>query len=380
MNSICFVVSSPMTAEAFLIPHLKVLSAEYAVSVVANSSDRSLLQRHGLDIQIQPVQIERSIRILADLRALVALYRYFRQNRFDVVHSVTPKAGMLAMTAAWLARIPVRVHMFTGQVWVTKTGLSRIVLKTADQLIASLATRNLVDSPSQCDFLQKEGVINADRMEVLADGSICGVDLLRFRPDAAAWRSVREGFAIPASAVLLVYVGRLNKEKGIADLAASFADLAQRLPSLCLLLVGPDEEDMQCLVESICASCIERVAFVGFTDKPEHFMAAADIFCLPSYREGFGSSVIEAAACGVPAVASRIYGITDAVEEGVTGLLHRSTDVKGLSACIETLCTDIERRHSMGHAARMRVESKFSHYRLTDAMWTFYRRILEARP
>jgi glycosyltransferase involved in cell wall biosynthesis len=369
-----------MTAVAFLLPHLKVLSADYAVSVVANSPDRSSLQQHGLDIQIQPVQIERSIRPLADLRALVALYRYFRQQRFDVVHSVTPKAGLLAMMAAWLACIPVRMHMFTGQVWATKTGASRIILKTADRLIAGLATRNLVDSPSQRDFLLKEGVINADRMEVLADGSICGVDLLRFRPDAAARRSVREEFAIADSAVLLLSLGRLNKDKGIADLAASFADLAQRLPNLWLLLVGPDEEDMQSLVESICVGCIERVVRVGFTDKPEYFMAAADIFCLPSYREGFGSSVIEAAACGVPAVASRIYGLTDAVEEGGTGLLHRPADVEGLSACIETLGSDIELRQGMGRAARMRVESKFSQFRLTSAMRAFYQRMLEARP
>lgn len=365
---------------AFLLPHLKALSADYAISVVANSSDRSLLQRHGLNIVIQPVQIERSIRPLADLRALFALYRCFRQHRFDVVHSVTPKAGLLAMMAAWLACVPVRVHMFTGQVWATKTGANRSILKTADRLIAGLSTLSLVDSPSQRDFLLDEGVIKAERTEVLADGSICGVDLQRFRPDAVARRSVREEYAIPESAVLLLSLGRLNKDKGIADLAASFADLAQRLPDLWLLLVGPDEESMQSLVESLCARCIERVVRVGFTDKPEYFMAAADIFCLPSYREGFGSSVIEAAACGVPAVASRIYGLTDAVEEGVTGLLHRPADVEGLSAYIETLGSDIESRQRMGHAARMRVESKFSQSRLTNAMQAFYQRILKARP
>jgi glycosyltransferase involved in cell wall biosynthesis len=369
-----------MTAVAFLLPHLKVLSAEYAVSVVANSSDRSLLQRHGLDIQIQPVQIERPIRPLADLRAFFALYRCFRQHRFDVVHSVTPKAGLLAMMAACLARVPVRVHIFTGQVWATKTGAFRVVLKTADRLIAGLATHNLVDSPSQRDFLLKERVIDAERSEVLADGSICGVDLQRFRPDVAARRFVREEYAIPDGAVLLLSLGRLNKDKGIADLAASFADLAQRLPNLWLLLVGPDEQNMQSRVESICAGCIGRVVRVGFTDKPEYFMAAADIFCLPSYREGFGSSVIEAAASGVPAVASRIYGLTDAVEEGGTGLLHRPADVEDLSACIETLGLDIALRQRMGHAARMRVESKFSQSRLTNAMQAFYQRILKARP
>lgn len=380
MRKICFVVSSPVTVVAFLLPHLKTLSADYAISVVANSSDQSLLQQHGLNIRIQPIQIERSIRPLTDLRALFALYRYFRQHRFDAVHSVTPKAGLLAMMAAWLAGVSVRVHMFTGQVWATKTGANRIILKTADRLIAGLATFSLVDSPSQRIFLLDEDIIQAERTEVLADGSICGVDLQRFRPNAVARRSVREKHAIPESAVLLLFLGRLNKDKGIADLAASFADLAQRLPNLWLLLVGPDEENMRPHVESLCAGCIERVVIVGFTDRPEDFIAAADIFCLPSYREGFGSSVIEAAACGVPAVASRIYGLTDAVEEGVSGLLHRPADIEGLSAYIETLDSDIELRQRMGHAARMRVESKFSQSHLTNAMQSFYRRMLKARP
>ncbi len=364
---------------AFLLPHLRVLSVDYAVSVVANSNDGKFLQRYGLDIEIEPVQIERSIRPIADCFAFVALYCFFRKHRFDLVHSVTPKAGLLAMTASWLARVPVRVHMFTGQVWATKTGAFRVVLKAADRLISGIATHNLVDSPSQRDFLLKEGVINAERSEVLADGSICGVDLKRFRPDAAARRSVRDKYAIPDNAVLLVYLGRLNKDKGIVDLAVSFANLAPRLPNLWFLLVGPDEENMQLHVESICAGCIERVVNVGFTDKPEYFLPAADIFCLPSYREGFGSSVIEAAACGLPAVASRIYGLTDAVEEGVTGLLHCPADVEDLSACIEKLGSNIALRQSMGHAARVRVEGKFGQTILTNALQAFYKRIWKTR-
>lgn len=375
----CFVVSSPGTVEAFLLPHLKKLSDDYAVSVVVNSNDRNLLQKHGLDIEIEHVQIERSIRLVADFRSLLELRRYFRKHRFDVVHSVTPKAGFLGMAAAWLVRVPVRVHMFTGQVWATKTGVFRVVLKAADRLIACFATHNLVDSCSQRDFLLKEGVIDVDRSEVLADGSICGVDLQRFRPDAAARQFIREKYGIPEYAVLLIFLGRLNKDKGIVDLAVSFANLAPQLPNLWMMLVGPDEEDMQTKVESICVGCLERVVNVGYTDKPECFVAAADIFCLPSYREGFGLSVIEAAACGVPAVASRIYGLTDAVEDGVTGVLHSSADVEDLSTCIKRLGSDITLRQSMGRAARMRVKNKFCQVRLTDAMRMFYRRILKAR-
>lgn len=378
LKKICFVVSSPLTVVAFLLPHLKVLSVDYAVFVAANSTDRDLLRRYGVDIEIQFVPIERSIRLFVDFRALFALYLFFRQHRFDAVHSVTPKAGLLAMTAAWLARVQVRVHMFTGQVWATKLGGGRFVLKTADRLIAGFATHVLVDSPSQRDYLLVEGVIDASQSEVLADGSICGVDIARFRPDAVARRSVRVELGIPEGEILLLYLGRLNKDKGVADLAAAFAKLAPRQPKVWLLLVGPDEDEMQARVESICGGCMDRVVRVGFTDHPERYMAAADLFCLPSYREGFGLSVIEVAACGVPAVASRIYGLTDAVEEGVTGLLHPPGDVEALVDRIEQMVGDPELRERMGLAARERVEKVFGQPRLTHSLLTFYQRILKS--
>jgi len=181
---------------------------------------------------------------------------------------------------------------------------------------------------------------------------------------------------IPDSAVLLLYLGRLNRDKGITDLAAAFADLAPRQPNLCLLLVGPDEAGMQAEVRAACAAWLDRVRFVGFTDQPERFMAAADVFCLPSYREGFGSSVIEAAACGVPAVASRIYGLTDAVRDGETGLLHPPGDVANLVAQVERLAVDAALRQNMGEAAHERVLRDFSQARLTGALRAFYVEVL----
>lgn len=365
-----------MSAVAFLAPHFLVLQNDYVLSVVANTQDTGLLRRLGVDVDIDSAPIERAIRPLRDLRALWSLYRLFRRQGFDAVHSITPKAGLLAMLAAWLARVPVRVHWFTGQVWATRTGLGRWGLKLADRLIATLATHALVDSSSQRDFLLGEGVLDSRRVEVLADGSVCGVDGERFRPNANARASVRTELGIPNTAVLLLYLGRLNRDKGIADLAAAFASLVSRFPDLWLLLVGPDEESIQARVQTICTACPERVRFAGFTDRPERFMAAADIFCLPSYREGFGSSVIEAAACGVPAVASRIYGLTDAVREGETGLLHPPGDIAALTVQIERLVDNAILRRDMGEVARMRALRDFSQTRLTGALRNFYVNVL----
>jgi len=376
MKKLCFVVSSPMSAQAFLTPHFRVLQEKYALSLVANTQDRALLRRQGVELDILFAPIERPIWLRRDLLALWVLYRLFRNQRFDAVHSITPKAGLLTMMAAWLARVPVRVHWFTGQVWATRSGFGRWCLKQIDWLIATLGTHALVDSSSQRDFLLAEGVIDDTNAEVLADGSVCGVDGGRFHPDAAARAAVRSELGIPDTVVLLLYLGRLNRDKGIADLAEAFGELLKRYPNLWFLLVGPDEEGMQGVVQATCAGDLDRVRFVGFTQQPERFMAAADVFCLPSYREGFGSSVIEAAACGVPAVASRIYGLTDAVREGETGLLHRPGDVVDIADQIERLVVDEGLRRRMGEAALARTARDFSQTRLTAALRDFYGRVL----
>src|SRR5262249_29157030 len=161
---------------------------------------------------------------------------------FDLVQSVTAKAGLLAMVAAWATRIPVRVHTFTGQVWATRTGFSRAALKLLDKLVARAATFVLADSPSQREYLVAEGIIQPSKSAVLGKGSISGVDPARFRPDPSARRIVRESLAIAECAVTLLFVGRLHRDKGVLDLARAFARLADRRPDVHLVIVGPDEE------------------------------------------------------------------------------------------------------------------------------------------
>ena len=369
---ICFVVASPMTAIAFLRPHFEALQPRHSVRLAVNAPEPESLRSRGVTVPVDVVPIERPVRPFRDLRALVALYKLFRLHRFEVVHSVTPKAGLLTALAGLLARVPVRVHIFTGQVWATRTGPSRWFLKALDRLIASSNTHLLVDSGSQRDFLVAEGVVDERRAFVLAHGSIVGVDTKRFRPDPVARERVREALGIRKDGLVVLFLGRLNHDKGIRDLAGAFARLAQRLPQSWLVLVGADEDGMTDIVQKTCANVMDRVRFVDFTDRPEDYVAAADVFCLPSYREGFGSSVIEAAACGVPAVASRIYGVTDAVEDGVTGLLHPPGDVPTMVAHLERLLSDTSMRREMGRAALRRASARFEQSLVTDALCEFY--------
>lgn len=364
---VCLVVASPLTVRAFLAPHLAALAGRYDVSVVANAAAGAFAD---LPARFHPVAIARPVAPLADLQALIALYRFFARERFDLVHSVTPKAGLLAMLAARLAGVPVRVHTFTGQVWATREGAARAALRSIDRVIASCATQVLVDSRSQRDFLVENGVVSAAKSAVLAGGSICGVDGERFHPDAAARAKVRDALGIPADAVVFVYVGRLNRDKGLLDLAAAFAGIAGEFPGARLLFVGPDEEGLRARLEGTSLSCVAE------TTRPQDYLAAADVFCLPSYREGFGQSTLEAAACALPVVASRIYGIVDAVVDGETGLLHAPRDVAALRAHLETLARDAQLRRRLGEAGRRRALRDFSAAQVTQALLQCYAGLL----
>ncbi|HKK99150.1 MAG TPA: glycosyltransferase [Desulfotignum sp.] len=181
---------------------------------------------------------------------------------------------------------------------------------------------------------------------------------------------IRRGFFIAKNDVVFLFLGRLKQDKGILALGKAFARLLQTQTHIHLLIVGPDEESLQ--THSLFNQ-IQNVNFVGHTQTPEQYMNAADIFCLPSHREGFGSVILEAACVGIPAVASRIYGITDAVVEGKTGLLHRPGDVDDLCHCMKIFLENPGLRLTMGAAARHRAVTDFSEDSVSDALLHFYR-------
>ena len=369
MKKICFVLTAEFAVKAFLLNHLRALSKEYAVAVIVNTNNPNFLDEQGINAKVVPLAIARDISLILDISCLLQLVKLFHQQSFSAVHSITPKAGILAMLAAYFVRVPLRVHTFTGQVWVTKGGFKRLLLKMFDKLIAFLATNIIVDSYSQRQFLLEEGVITKAKSVVFGSGSVSGVDLSRFKYSAQARLDVRSRLNIKANAMVFLFLGRLNLDKGVLDLANAFSQLPTG--SACLLFVGPDEQNMQIKIESILANNASNVSFVGHTNVPEHYMSAADVLFLPSYREGFGSVVIEAAAVGIPAIASRIYGVTDAVVDNETGLLHEPHDVSGLKGCIQMI-KHKTLRLKLGKQAKARVCSLFDSKMVTQCWVDFY--------
>ena len=375
-EKIAIVSAVPETILAFMSKHLRALSREYSTYAVCSNAGNIPVQRLIPEVQCIDISIERKISPFKDLASLFKLIHFFRSNQFTLVQSITPKAGLLAMLAAWICRVPIRVHVFTGQVWVTRSGFSRWYLKSFDRLIATLATSLLADSPSQKQFLIAEGIVSAQDIEVLGDGSICGVDTLRFKPNEEAKKKVRAQLGIPEEATVALFMGRLKKDKGVLDLARAFGALQSDVTNLYVVFVGPDEEDLAGQILELASSRSNQVRFVGSVNNPEDFFAAADFLCLPSYREGFGLVTIEAAAVGIPTLASHIYGITDAIVDGVTGILHHPGDLVGIAEGLQEMMY-VKNRQAMGDAAKSRALELFPTSRIVDAQLSYHQSLIQ---
>jgi glycosyltransferase involved in cell wall biosynthesis len=377
MKKLCFVATIPAVVNSFLKGHIRASAERWSVSIISNPDGAEILKNIGA--RFIPLKIQRKASPWRDLCALIQLVALFRREHFDLVHSIMPKTGLLTMLAGCLSGIPNRMHTFTGQVWANKQGWKRNTLKIFDRLIVLFATHILVDSRSQLDFLVSEGVLKQGRGIVIGSGSICGVDADRFRPDEQVKSMVRRELDINQNATVLLFLGRLNRDKGMLDLAAAFAEIARQKPDAVLLLVGAEEDVPFMRIQEICGAGREQLRRVGFTPNPECYMATADIFCLPSYREGFGQVIIEAAASGVPTVASRIYGITDAVEDGLTGLLFPAGDIAEITKALLALIEDQALRQKMGVAARLRTFELFAGKNITREQVGLYEKVM-ARP
>lgn len=372
---ICFVVVTPMTANVFLTPHIIELSKQCEVTIICNGARDQLDSRIRQNLTVQ-LPIGRKISILQDVHCLIKMVRLFRKEKYDSVHSVTPKAGLLAGLAGLLARVPVRIHWFTGQVWATKYGIKRWLLKSMDRIIIICTTHQLVDSRSQRAFLIDQGVLARNRGDVLAAGSICGVDISRFRSCSSARTRIRKELGISETDTIALFVGRLQHEKGLLELAQAFLLAANKCPRLHLVLAGPDEAGMNSILKQILSPVLTRFHSVGFVNCPEQYMAASDFLVIPSHREGFGVVVIEAAACGIPSIGTNIYGLSDAIIDGDTGLLIPFNDISSLDIAMSRLALHAAERRALGRRAQIRVAAEFQQSHVVDGLVRYYKNTL----
>ncbi len=334
--------------------------------VVVISGKGPELQRFEFSgsLQYESIEISRTISLLKDLIALTKLSRIFLKHRFSIIHSTTPKAGLLSAVAGFLAGVPVRLHTFTGQPWVHRKGLVRITARLCDRIIALLNTKCYADSRSQMEFLIEERIIAHNKIDVIGAGSLAGVDLKRFDPER--WnhedkKRLKERLRIPPDSKVMLFIGRITKDKGIAELIEAFNGLVQQNYNVDLLLLGPLDQDCggreSISLDSLATS--GRIHYLGYDDHPERYLAISDVLCLPSYREGFGTVVIEAAAMGIPCVGTNIYGLKDSIIDGNTGILVPPRSAKAFGDALKYLLDNPEMITSMGRKARTRVCEEF---------------------
>lgn len=315
-------------------------------------------------LQIKKINIARRLEPLKDMIALLQLIRFFYDQRFDIVHSTTPKAGLLTAIAGKIVGVPIRLHTFTGQPWVGLNGFMRWFSRAADMIIAKLNTKCYADSVSQMKFLISEGIIVSDKIAVFGLGSLAGVDTYRFNKNCISTiekKQLRKSLSISDNSKVIIFVGRISEEKGVIELISAFLRIVDLNYDIDLILVGPRDQDcgVNSSIDINSVLTNPKIHYIGYTQCPEKYLSISDIFCLPSYREGFGTVVIEAAAMGLPTVGTKINGLIDAIEDGVSGILVRPRDVSALLQALKRLLDNPSELNRMGIEAKYRCQKNF---------------------
>ncbi len=341
---------------------LKRITNDFDVCVVGQ--DVSIYAKDYPGVEWVDIGLNRKISPVADFISLIKLIRFLWSYKPDIVHSIMPKAGLLTALAGILSFVPVRIHTFTGQVWVGKKSGFKRIFYVFDWLINKLNTVCLTDSPSQSKFLFDFGISHYGKpLPVLGSGSLSGVDLSRFNVDQISYNAaaLSEELDISEENFVFAFIARKTRDKGAFDVIHAFSRLVKHYPNCLLLFVGPDESDGELealLVEE--PALFKQVISVGQVDNHAAYLAIADVLCLPSYREGFGTIVIDAAAMGKPTIGSDIVGLVDSIENQKTGLLFPAGDVDALTKAMMTFLESPDQLETMGVVARKRVEKFFS--------------------
>jgi len=320
------------------------------------------------------VPMERHISIVNDLKSLMRMISVFRKEKPQVVHSMTPKAGMICMVAAWLTRVPVRIHTFTGLVWPTATGLKRKILMMTDWLTCACATHVIPEGQGVLNDL-KNGGITKKPMKVLGYGNVRGVDMERFSP--ARFKATKN-----PDVFTFVFVGRIVGDKGINELVEAFVKLHDKHKNTRLVLVGKYEHELDPVSDKTrkLIDANDGIDACGpkYGDDLLQMYVNADCFVMPSYREGFPNTVLEAGAMGLPSIVTDINGSREIIEYEKNGLIVPSKNANALYDAMERMLTDDKAHEIMKSNAREMIASRFERGFVQKCQIEFYERILNS--
>lgn len=337
------------------------------------------IEKWGVN-QVYEVPISREIAPLKDIISIWKLMVFLRKNKPDILHSSTPKGGLVCAFAGWLCRVPVRIHTFTGQRWAMLTGVKRTLLMVCEWVVGKLSTHLYADSPSQVEYLIQEGIVSQRKISCLGKGGFGGIDVDRFSPNIRE-AGIQEKLGISPEDFVFVFVGRINNDKGINELAFAFSEFLRDAENVKLILVGPFEQHLNPISDENYDFLNKNpnVISVGLVENPEKYLAISDVMVFPSYREGFPTVVLEAAAMEVPTIGTDIVGGKDTIINGETGVLIPSHDREALLKEMLWAHTHRDQLRLMGRTARKWVCDNFETKAFSKMQLEEYRRILAGR-
>ena len=346
---------------------LRELADEGYEVVALSSPDEDLREVEKREkVRAVGVQMERRMSPLKDIVSLVKLVRVFAKEKPDMVHSMTPKAGLLCMVAGWMTGVPVRVHTFTGLVWPTAQGLSRRILMLTDKLTCMCATHIVPEGEGVKADLER--CITKKKMKVLGFGNVRGINM-------DEWK--RRVERVEGQMLTFVFVGRIVRDKGVDELVAAFVKLNRIYSNTRLLLVGPYEEHLnpvQSGTKFLIDTC-ECIEAVGAQKDVRPFYEQSDVLVFPSYREGFPNVVIEAGAMELPSIVTDINGSREIIEDGWNGLIVPARDEQALFEAMKWMVEHDEERNAMAAHARPMIASRYEQGYVRGCLKNYYKEI-----
>lgn len=367
MKKICFVTTVSLTLRAFVVKTAQYLHEQggYDITFIC-APDEAFEASLPEYIHFIPVPMERGIS-LGGIGALFKMIKIFRKEKFDLVQYSTPNAAFYAALATKFCRVPVRLYCQWGIAYTGFTGLKRKIFKVVEKLVCSCSTWIEPDSHGNLNFSHAEGLYPEKKGSVIWNGSASGVDLQKFDiTHRDSWRKqIRQQYELSEDTFVFGAIGRINRDKGINELFSAFRSILETNPHSYLMLVG-SEENVQLLNQELYnwAKNHDHVLFCGQTNVVEQYLSAMDCYILPSYREGFGCVVIEAASMGLPVIISDIPGPTNAMLRDETGLVVPKADAAALREAMETMLTRPELCEKFGKAGRAFASENFEQQQL----------------
>jgi len=353
----------PMSLNLLLKGQLNFLNQDFDVTAISGEGADLELVKEREGVKTHPIEMHRHISLKQDLASLWRLYRYFKKEKPAIIHSITPKAGLLSMMAGKLAGVPIRMHTFTGLIFPYKNGYMKRTLIIMDRILCRCATHIYPEGKGVKEDLQRHNITNKP-LKIIANGNVNGVDLDYYHPEAIseeAKNQLRDSLQIKKEDFVFVFVGRLVIDKGVRELVKAFDALSKHHQNIKLILVGPKENahnpKKRAMFHSIHQN--ENIITVGFQDDVRPYYAVSNVLMLPSYREGFPNAVLQAGAMGLPSIVSDISGCNEIIEHEVNGLLVPKKNHQELQKNMEKILVMPNFLESLQKNARNRVAESF---------------------